>query len=178
MADNIQDAKTAQEFYREGIDDILRRGKRTNNSPFTPKSYPVIGSMYLFAYDPKFKDKLPFWDTYPLAIIIEHYGDGFLGLNLHYLPPGARSNLLNALTSLANNDKYNETTRLKISYSIVKAFAEQFGGYTECVKRYLYGHVRSSYQEVNPKEWGKVVLLPLQSWQSNSNSRRSGRPPY
>jgi hypothetical protein len=175
---SAEEIKKSQQFYRESIDDLLKRGKRSPESPFISKSYPIIGSMYLFAYDPKLKNVLPFWDTYPLTFVIEHYGDGFLGLNLHYLPPAARKQLLDALTSLSNNDKYDETTRLKISYRMLKAYSGQFSGYTECVKKYLYGHVRSSYQEVNPKDWGKVVLLPLQNWQTNANSRLRARPPY
>ena len=39
-----------------------------------------VGNMYFFRYDPKYKATLPVYDKYPLAIVIERYTDGFLGL--------------------------------------------------------------------------------------------------
>ena len=45
------------------------------------------GGMFLFFYNPKLKDKLPYYDRFPLVIPLERYADGFLGINLHYLPP-------------------------------------------------------------------------------------------
>ena len=56
--------------------------------------FQIPGKMYFFHYSPKLKDKLPYYDSFPLVIIIEMYGDGFLGLNLHYLPLKMRMNLL------------------------------------------------------------------------------------
>ena len=45
-----------------------------------------LGGLYFFYYDPKTKDSLPYYDTFPLVLALERYNDGFLGLNLHYLP--------------------------------------------------------------------------------------------
>ena len=52
------------------------------------------GSMYMFYYDPKHKETLPYYDSFPLAIVIERRPGGFLGLNLHYLPPILRAKFL------------------------------------------------------------------------------------
>ena len=41
----------------------------------------IIGKLYFFAYDPKWKDKLSKYDKFPMVFPIELYGDGFLGLN-------------------------------------------------------------------------------------------------
>ena len=46
---------------------------------------PSAGRMSMFIYDPKLKDKLPYYDTFPLVLPIETYSNGFLGINLHYL---------------------------------------------------------------------------------------------
>ena len=134
--------------------------------------------MYLFAYDPKTKDTLPFWDSYPLVLLVEPYHDGFLGLNLHYLPPVARAQLMDALDSIKNNDKYNKSTEIAVSYRLLKAYSTKFAGYQNCIKRYLIGHVRSSFHYVNPVDWSKVVLLPLQKWNTNTNKKYAGSPPY
>ena len=64
-----------------------------------------MGKMYLFNYDPKHKQTLPYYDTYPLTIPIERYNDGFLGLNLHYLPPKIRLTLLERLLELTTTKR-------------------------------------------------------------------------
>jgi hypothetical protein len=132
----------------------------------------------MFAYDPKYKNILPYYDAYPLVFPIEFYSDGFLGINLHYLPPLARAKLLTNLKDLANNDKYDNSTKLAISYNVLKAHSIQFNGFENCIKRYLFAHVRSSFHQVSPYDWDKAVLLPLQRWQINPNRKYARKPPY
>ena len=73
---------------------------------------PRMGDMIMFLYQPKTKDKLPYWDRFPLVVLIDKYPDGYLGLNLHYLPPRQRAILLKRLMDLSNNNKLNSTTRM------------------------------------------------------------------
>jgi hypothetical protein len=120
-----------------------------------------IGSMFMFFYDPKLKDKLPFYDTFPLVIPIELYSNGFLGLNLHYLPPMGRASLMDALYTTKNNSKYDKTTRLKVTYGLLKK-ASRFAGYEQCVKRYLFGHVGSNFLYVDPSNWDMAIMLPTE----------------
>jgi hypothetical protein len=170
----VSAAKNSLDWFKDKVTNVF---KKDPNKLFKPVSSPEIGKMYLFVYDPKYKDKLPFYDMFPLVIPIEPMNGGFLGLNLHYLPPNGRASLLNSLTNLANNDKYNDTTKLTVSYELLKGYSN-YSGYENCLKRYLYGHVRSSFQYVSPSDWAKVVAMPLQKWKVNPNSKRAGSPPY
>lgn len=145
---------------------------------FTRGSTPTVGGMYLFVYDPKYKEVLPFYDSHPLVIPIDFYNGGFMGLNLHYLPPLARARLLDSLKKITSNKELSENSKLNISYKTLKAYSTQFAGFENCVKRYLFAHVRSSFHEVSIEEWDKVVLLPLQKWVINSNSKSRESPPY
>ena len=145
---------------------------------FSKSATPAIGGMYLFTYDPKYKQTLPFYDMYPLVIPIEFYGNGFLGLNLHYLPPMARARLLDSLRKVAIDDKYSEKTKLNLSYDLLNLHARQFAEFKVCVKRYLFAHVRSTFHEVSQSEWDKAVMLPLQKWVVNSNKKYASQPPY
>jgi hypothetical protein len=120
-----------------------------------------IGRMFLFFYDPKTKDELPFYDTFPLIFPIEMYKDGFLGINLHYLPHILRARLMNALYDTLNNKNMNDTTKLKVSYRILKG-SSRFKLFTPCIKRYLFSHVRSRYFYVKPEEWDMALMLPLE----------------
>ena len=57
--------------------------------------------MNMFFYDPKHKDTLPYYDRFPLSVIIGPAKGGFYGLNLHYLPPVLRAKMLDALMDIA-----------------------------------------------------------------------------
>jgi len=147
-------------------------------------SKPTLGRMLFYNYDPKWKDVLPYYDTFPLIFPIEHYDDGWLGINVHYLPPVYRARLMDALYDTLNNKRYDEKTKLKINYQILKA-ASKFRYFKPCIKRYLKSHVRSQLLEIDVKEWDYVLMLPLarfkkahqrtvwdESVQSIMNSRR------
>lgn len=173
-----ESAKQAINWFKDKTLDVTRKLNRNQNNIFTKDAIPEIGQMYMFVYDPKYKNTLPFYDRYPLVFPIEFYGSGFLGINLHYLPPLARASLLSNLKKLANNDKYDDNSKLVISYELLKAHAIQFNGVENCIKRYLFSHVRSSFHQVSPMDWDKAVLLPLQRWQINPNRKFSRNPPY
>lgn len=130
----------------------------------------AMGRMYFFAYDPKTKDKLPYYDTFPLIFIIEEYPDGFLGLNLHYLNVRDRATLLNRLVQYRNNSKYDQTTRLKMSYRTVSAVSK-LDIAKPCIKRYLFNHVRSRFIEINPDEWIIATFLPVENFVGASKQK-------
>jgi len=61
----------------------------------------IIGNLYYFYYDPKSRDDLDYYDRFPLVLTLEKYTDGFLGLNLHYLPLQYRVAFLGKLMPFA-----------------------------------------------------------------------------
>lgn len=172
-------ALTADDWFKDSVQDLSKPKKSVNpNKVFVKTTYPQIGGMYLYLYDPKYKQVLPFYDMYPLTLPIEIYLDGFLGLNLHYLPPLARIKMLRSLFELTDENKYNKTKRLSLSYEILRAYSYQLKGVEGCIKKYLFAHVRSSFHEVDPSDWEKAAVMPLQRWKVNTNKRYAGSPPY
>jgi len=136
---------------------------------------PKIGNMYLYQYDPKWKEVLPFWDRQPLTIPIKYYNDGFLGLNLHYLPISGREKLLKALAKYTEGE--GEKRQFAISYSILQS-AIRHRLFMPCVKRYLTSHIRSQFEWIPPEEWHKAVKMPTQRFSGASSAnvwRRSVR---
>ena len=101
-----------KEFGQPKSMDLIRDGKRT--------SVPTFGLLNMFVYDPKLKDKLPYYDTFPLVLPIEDYNNGFLGINLHYLSIPMRIRLLDRLIETANNKKFDESTSLNANYRALK----------------------------------------------------------
>ena len=127
----------------------------------------TIGSMYLFNYDPKHKKTLPYYDRFPLIFMIEDYNDGFLGINLHYLPPQLRARLMDALYGNVTNQKYDENTKLRISYNILKS-AAKYKWFKPCVKRYLTSNIKSRPILIDPVEWDIALFLPTQRFSKKS----------
>ena len=120
-----------------------------------------IGNMYLFNYDPKHKKTLPYYDRFPLIFMIGGAPGGFMGINLHYLPLTMRAKLMDALYDLSTDTKYDENTRLKVSYNLLKR-AAKYNAFKPCVKHYLGNHVKSSFIKIDAAEWDIALFLPLQ----------------
>ena len=64
---------------------------------------PLPGRMYMYFYDPKYKETLPYYDRFPLIILVDKVEGGFTGLNLHYLPPNLRAKFFDKLLGFTNN---------------------------------------------------------------------------
>jgi hypothetical protein len=129
----------------------------------------VIGGLYCYYYDPKTKDKLPYYDIFPLTLVLERYNDGFLGLNLHYLPLRYRLAFLSKLMDYASYDDKNNIQRLRISYDILRA-SKSLKEFKPCIKRYLTNQVRSKILAIQPNEWDVAAFLPVQDFKKAKTS--------
>ena len=128
----------------------------------------IIGAMLLYQYDPKTKAKLPYWDKFPLVFPIELYRDGFLAINVHYLPPQYRAQLMDALYStVSDKDNIDENTTLMISYKILNN-ASKFRYFKPTVHRYLFKHINSVVATIDPVNWDAALMLPLASFQKGA----------
>lgn len=119
------------------------------------------GRLYMFVYDPKLKATLPYYDKFPLVFPFRKVEGGFLGLNMHYLPYHLRIQLLDRLMIFANNDKMDETTRIKYSWALIDGVS-RFAAAKPCVKHYLNDHLRSSMRQVHAQDWATAMLLPVE----------------
>ena len=131
---------------------------------------PMIGTMNMFFYDPKHKDTLPFYDRFPLAVIVGPAEKGFYGLNLHYLPPVLRAKLLDSLMDITNNNKYDETTKFRLSYKVLQGVTK-FKYYKPCLKHYLSQNVKSRLARVQAPEWEIATFLPTADWAKSSSTQ-------
>jgi hypothetical protein len=124
----------------------------------------LIGGLYFFYYSAKYDDRLPYWDAFPLVLPLERYNDGFLGMNLHYLPPKIRAGFMDKLMNFAIYDDNDEIKRLRITYDIVSA-SKRYKEFRPCIKRYLYKNIASKMLKVEASEWETAVFLPAQQFQ-------------
>jgi hypothetical protein len=155
------------EWYRDKIKefgtptslDLIRDGKRDTR--------PFYGKLNMFLYDPKFKKQLPYYDTFPLVLPLEMYPDGFLGINMHYLPIPLRIRLLDRLVDYTNNTKFDESTRIVADYSQLK----KIDVLKPTLKRYLSGHTKSQFRRVDADEFTIATLLPVQRFKKENETK-------
>ena len=143
-------------------------GKKGDRDRMT--SRPLVGQMYMYEYVAKTKDTLPYYDRLPLIFPFKSVKGGFYGLNMHYLPLPLRAKLMDALYETANNKKYDETTRLKLSYDILQG-AARFKEFKPCIKRYLTSQVTSKFMYVYPSEWDIALFLPTERFVGASKTK-------
>ena len=159
-------ARAAGDWFREKVKQASASARMRAVTPTQllkreEEGSATLGKMLFYKYDPKFAKKLPYWDMYPLVFPFEKAKGGFYGLNLHYIPPRDRAVLMDELKEYATNNKYDATTRLKITYDLLKGY----GRAVPCVKRYLGSNVRSNTVRINADEWEIAIFLPVERFQ-------------
>lgn len=166
-------SRAARDWYR------TQAGKLQSNIPPSRFSRGLdsrktesmeYGLMYAFKYDPKMKKELPYYDTFPLIFPVKFEKDGFLGINFHYLPPILRAKLMDALYSTLTNKDYDDTTRIRASYSILQS-AAKFRYFKPTLKKYLKSHVRSQFLMIGVQEWDIALFLPTESFRKADTGR-------
>jgi len=166
--------KAARDWYRNqakavsrsSIEEtkIIRQMKDRYESRFR------LGHMYTFLYDPKHKETLPYYDRFPLVFPINKAKGGFLGMNFHYLPLPLRAQLMDALYEVTGNQKYDETTKMQISYSILNG-ASKYREFKPTVKHYLTSQIRTKLVYIHPTEWDIALFLPSEQFEKASKGR-------
>ena len=134
------------------------------------KNKNVVGKMQFFFYDPKHKKSLPYYDSFPLIFKVGPAKAGFYGLNMHYLPLKPRAALMDALYDLTTNKKFDQNTKLKLSYDILSS-ASKFKWFKPAFKHYLNKHVRSRFLAIESSEWDIALFLPVAQW-NKANQRK------
>jgi len=147
-----------KEFGKPSAQKLIRDGKR-NNKPF-------YGRLNMFFYDPKFKKTLPYYDVFPLVLPLETYDDGFLGINLHYLPIPLRIKLLDKLVDYSNNTEFDESTKLMVDYKKLK----RINLIKPTIHKYLSGQTKSQFRRIDADEFTIATLLPVQRFKKASDS--------
>lgn len=146
--------KEPYQWYRNRIKELstpsqaqlIRDGKITGRVNF--------GALNMFIYDPKLKNKLPYYDTFPLVLPIERYRDGFLGINFHYLPYALRARLMSRLDPNANYSALKNVRLVKPT-----------------LKRYLNSNVRSRFRKLEEEDFMTAIMLPVQRFRKSSASK-------
>jgi hypothetical protein len=162
----------ARTWYLNELQSLTINRQRLLKDTETRKRNRLLpGRMFMYFYDPKHKDTLPYYDRFPLVLVLEKAkSGGFLGLNLHYLDYRKRAILLGNLLDFANNKKFDESTRLNMSYQMLKT-SSKHRAFKPCLKQYLPKHFRSDLREVPAEYWETVLFFPSEQFKKASKSK-------
>ena len=75
---------------------------------------------------------------------------------------------LDQLYDRTTNNKYDESTRFKLTYQLLKGISGK-PYFKPCVKHYLTSHIqRSSFAIVDSADWEIAIFLPIESFKKSS----------
>ena len=126
-----------------------------------------LGKMYMFMYEAKRKDKLKYYDYFPVTICLKRYSNGFMGINLHYLAPRYRALLMDGLYEFYR--EIDDESYFQIRYPSVKSISKLRWA-KPCIKQYQYPYIDSRIVEVRPEHMDMVVMLPSQQFRSQGTT--------
>lgn len=162
---NAGDSQRSFQWYQQQVRTLANLDPRRLVSARADLDNIIVpGAMYMFFYDAKHKDKLPYWDKFPLVLPFRKVIDGFYGINLHYLPYMARFRLLGTLSEYTTNEKMDESTRVRASWSVLSRFST-VAPIDKCVKHYLNDHVESGFLNIKYPDWITAAMLPVERFQ-------------
>ena len=164
-------SKEANDWFAKNVKKLGKLGPNVLQDDRLKKQAGASpGDMVMYTYSPKHKETLPYYDTFPLAIIVGPAKGGFYAINLHYLPPKVRAIFLDKLNDVASNQKFNATTRFKITYKLLMA-TKSYKYFKPCFKHYLTPNLGSSIMKVNAAEWNIAIFLQTASFKKASTGK-------
>jgi hypothetical protein len=155
MRDTIKQLNSVEDISVE--EKFLRDEKRVKSRT----TFKRPGQMFMFNYQPLTRANLEYYDTFPLVFILELHNDGFLGINLHYLPPQLRERLFLNLIKFSSGSFENEDTRLILRYKYMMTQPLIRRLITPCIKKYFYRRMDSYILKIPPSDWYIATFLPL-----------------
>ena len=162
--DKILDSTTGRksyDWYKKKVQAMTTPGARSLINQGKATLRPKYGIMNLFGYDPKHKATLPYYDTFPLILPLEPAKGGFIGLNFHYLKPGARIAFLRSLADTTTDKRFDKKTRYNVNWRN-NAFMKK------TAKHYLFNHVRTSFLNITADEMAIAIFLPVARFKKGS----------
>ena len=139
----------AAKFYRES--------EKIN--PLVFRKRVSLGDLFCYYYKPKYRQILPYYDMFPMIMLISAEKDTFLGINFHYLAPKFRAILLDRVSAKVGGSLINWK---KISG--IKEIAPT-------VKRYRYDHIMKKVVPIEESEQEIAIFLPTERFKKASRTQ-------
>ena len=130
----------AAKFYRES--------EKINDAAFQRRA--SLGDLFCYYYNPKYKDVLPYYDMFPMIMLLKAEKETFLGINFHYLRPKWRAVLLDRVTAKIGGGlpKWNKLRQIR--------------QIAPTIKRYRFDHIMRKVIPIEEDEQEIAIFLPTE----------------
>ena len=139
----------AAKFYRES--------EKINSLVFRKRV--SLGDLFCYYYNPKYRDVLPYYDMFPMIMLIGAEKDTFVGINFHYLAPKFRAILLDRVTAKVGKGIINWKKISKIREI------------APTIKRYRFDHIMKKVVPIEENEQEVAIFLPTERFKKASRSQ-------
>jgi len=163
--------KQSQKWFQNKLKDLQVPSRKSllKDTALDQTTRNIRGNMYMYFYDPKYKETLPYYDRFPLTIMVDGAPGGFYGLNLHYLNYGVRARFLDDLMGLAPKNIKDTSRLVKLRYNLLQS-VRKYKEFKPCFKHYLGEHVVSNFARVPMTEWEIAIFLPVEQFKKKSKA--------
>jgi hypothetical protein len=159
---NAAGQEKSYQWYRQQIGNMGKFATANQTLRDTPMVSSITpGEMYLFYYDPKYKDELAYYDRLPLVLPFRKVPGGFYGINLHYLPYLMRFRILQKLSEYSVNN--SSDTRIRLSWNLLNS-TSKLQPAKFAVKHYLNAHVQTRFYRIQSDDWITASQLPIEKF--------------
>ena len=170
-ADPTYNAKNANNWFTKRIqslghfdqNSLMKETKDLQGSRLFP------GSMNFFGYDPLTKETLPYYDKFPLVLVISVGRRTFSGIAFHYLPIPLRVKLFERIQSISSAKNVNQQRILQLTWELLRN-ASRFPEVAPAIKQYRYDHIRTKVIRIPLDEMKIALFLPNEQFVKASAS--------
>ena len=140
----------AAKFYREA---------ETKVNPNLLKRRAELGDLFCYYYNPKYRATLPYYDMFPMIMLIGAEKDTFLGINFHYLRPKWRAVLLDRVSA-------------KLGSGLPRwSKLRQIRQIAPTIKRYRYDHIMRRVIPIEENEQEIAIFLPTERFKKSGKTK-------
>ena len=140
----------AAKFYREA---------ETKVNPNVLKRRAELGDLFCYYYNPKYRATLPYYDMFPMIMLIGAEKETFLGINFHYLRPKWRAILLDRVSSKIGNG-LPRWSKLR-----------QIRQIAPTIKRYRFDHIMKRVIPIEKDEQEIAIFLPTERFRKSAKAK-------
>ena len=140
----------AAKFYREADNKVEKA---------VLKRRVELGDLFCYYYNPKYRATLPYYDMFPMIMLLSAEKETFLGINFHYLRPKWRAILLDRVSA-------------KIGGGLPKwSKLRNIRQIAPTIKRYRYDHIMRKVVPIKEDEQEIAIFLPTERFRKAGKSK-------
>ena len=168
-----KEVKRSAQWFQDKIKglkgEVKNRFSSTNAAKFYRESEKItdavfqrrvsLGDLFCYYYNPKYRKTLPYYDMFPMIMLIAAEKETFLGINFHYLRPKWRAILLDRVTAKIGGGlpKWSKLRNIK--------------QIAPTIKRYRFDHIMRKVIPIEEDEHEIAIFLPTERFKKSGKAK-------